>query len=433
MSIFRPDNQKRYDRAVQLSQATKIYWADYQNDTSLIVKNTEDLVENLSIILKLTNQDPNKVFPIFEGSSYWITEGRFSLPASTTKGDWAPYIKGVQILLSSYIGLKLLNAGVSEARLTIQLMALARITTARTAFRFTADEIGVAISGISRLTRLGIYAKNILPRSLGGIAIGVFIELGIDLLEDETTYERLTKAIKEQAEKRLEIYYLKLGSQKVMKTLELINGMAEIEIEKIKKNPQRKVDITEDILDPLINKLTKEMKGITKECLDGLSWQDQEKYTNDDPNLTKHLDDLSKTKKLKTIRIYSGDVVDSLQCITEDNRELPKWGGNGGEKQDITFVENEKITKITWKEATSYGIEAIAVVTHLTIITTMNTYGPFGTGQGRVNSIQREVETPKGQVVAQIIGQRTVQLDQNKNLIQNKYVECINVIGQVVE
>jgi len=45
-------------------------------------------------------------------------------------------------------------------------------------------------------------------------------------------------------------------------------------------------------------------------------------------------------ERIERVIVYSGAYVDSLQFVTDAGTYSPKWGGNGGERHEVTLIGN---------------------------------------------------------------------------------------------
>ncbi len=433
MGIFRPDNQKRYERAVQLSTEAKTYWEEQHKDAQEIQQQGEQLIKKIAQIIELKKQDPKNVFQLPESNADWIIEGNLLPCSSSSMGLAKDTLTFINRVVGFVISSILITKSVQTARLTIRTLALANLTAnigARQAFIFSAEEVAAAISGMSKLSRTWIYVKSMGKATLISAAITGFVELGIQLIEDETTHDALVKSIRELAEKRLELQFMKDVHREVRAAFTAINIKAQLDLASLKKNPSKNYDIKEEIIDGLVDLLVENLEGIEKKCLDELKKKDTESYLKDDPDLTHHLQEVTKATRLKKIVVYSGDVVDSIQCITVGEKELNKWGGSGGEKHEIDIGNDEKINEISWTETKYNGSKAVC---KLKIVTNINTYGPYGTGRATQTGWEKVVKTPTNQRVAYLIGQNEAKITTDGKLESNTtpYVEIIKVVGSL--
>jgi len=78
---------------------------------------------------------------------------------------------------------------------------------------------------------------------------------------------------------------------------------------------------------------------------------------------------------LKTLTLYSGDVLDSIQADYGTAGVMPKHGGNGGGKTVIDFATDEYIVEVSGKYGNYYGISHVA---QLIIRTNKRTLSPVG-------------------------------------------------------
>ncbi|KAK1604454.1 hypothetical protein QYE76_028127 [Lolium multiflorum] len=96
-------------------------------------------------------------------------------------------------------------------------------------------------------------------------------------------------------------------------------------------------------------------------------------------------------KRLDSVTIRSGNVIDSIALSYIDQAGNKKtdgpWGGSGGFSNTILLAPTEIVNKVF---GTTGDFNNNTVVTSLTIVTNVNTYGPFGKEKGTPFSIPKE-------------------------------------------
>jgi len=88
-------------------------------------------------------------------------------------------------------------------------------------------------------------------------------------------------------------------------------------------------------------------------------------------------------QRLESVTIGSGDVIDSLAFSYIDQvgekQTAGPWGGDGGLSKTINFEPTETVKKIM---GTTGNFGGKVVVNSLKIVTNLDTYGPYGKGNG---------------------------------------------------
>lgn len=96
-------------------------------------------------------------------------------------------------------------------------------------------------------------------------------------------------------------------------------------------------------------------------------------------------------QRLESVTIQSGDAIDSIAFSYTDQvgkkQMAGPWGGNGGLPHTILLAPTENVTKVF---GTTGEFQGDAVVTSLTFVTNVATYGPFGKPKGTPFSIPKE-------------------------------------------
>ncbi|KAE8768589.1 jacalin-related lectin 9-like [Hordeum vulgare] len=96
-------------------------------------------------------------------------------------------------------------------------------------------------------------------------------------------------------------------------------------------------------------------------------------------------------QRLESVTIQSGDAIDSIMFSYTDQAGKKQmagpWGGNDGLEQTILLAPTENVTKVF---GTTGEFQGDTVVTSLTFVTNVATYGPFGKTKGTPFSIPKE-------------------------------------------
>jgi len=95
------------------------------------------------------------------------------------------------------------------------------------------------------------------------------------------------------------------------------------------------------------------------------------------------VDVAAKPQRLLSVTIGHGDVIDSLSFSYVDeagnNQTAGPWGGKGGVSKTIKLKPTETVNKII---GTTGNFGGHVVVNSLEIVTNLDTYGPYGKGNG---------------------------------------------------
>ncbi|KIW11109.1 hypothetical protein PV08_10409 [Exophiala spinifera] len=256
--------------------------------------------------------------------------------------------------------------------------------------------------GILRLARLGRALRG--PgfgaagvRALRWARFGRFLEIGsfalipvaigLEAWIDETDYTRLVNSIEDLAPMRLDACAHKLMMKYVSDNITRLATTASVYAEEttIASN----LDIRAKLGD-LTQKLIKEFNEVGEKAKAEVeqSDKDQQAYTADDPDLSKHVLELykmSETIKITQLDVSSDFAVNGLQAQTNFKDGL-RFGGPGGTASSNTMATDETITKATWKTGTLVSDEKMKVIHSLVITTNKRTLGPFGKGGSMVTT-----------------------------------------------
>ncbi|XP_017700850.1 jacalin-related lectin 3-like [Phoenix dactylifera] len=87
---------------------------------------------------------------------------------------------------------------------------------------------------------------------------------------------------------------------------------------------------------------------------------------------------------LRDIRILAKATIDAIQITYENNGKIawtPRYGGNGGDSNDVTFEEGEFLTYICGYYGPFRDMPNM-IRSHTFVTSTNRTYGPYGEQQG---------------------------------------------------
>ncbi|KAL6650092.1 hypothetical protein ACP70R_014316 [Stipagrostis hirtigluma subsp. patula] len=94
-------------------------------------------------------------------------------------------------------------------------------------------------------------------------------------------------------------------------------------------------------------------------------------------------------RRLETITVHSGEVIDSLAFSYRDRDKLlhtaGPWGGKGGKESTISLGPSEYVTEVAGTVGPIGNLPK--VVTSLKFVTNHGSHGPFGEGKGTPFSV----------------------------------------------
>jgi Jacalin-like lectin domain len=111
---------------------------------------------------------------------------------------------------------------------------------------------------------------------------------------------------------------------------------------------------------------------------------------------------------LKGIKVRSGDLIDSIQCLWAEGGETNTGdlhGGEGGEEAEIKLEDGEYVTRIS---GVIVKLEDLKIVGSITIKTSKRTLGPYGQG---TDGEKFEIEAPKDEEICGFRGRSGAYLD----------------------
>jgi hypothetical protein len=379
MSLFRPDNPKRQERARNLKTQATTYYVQ----SKAVMKDCETqaakLFESTEAIAKLQNKNIADFFPngaiyhnaVFEGGFeyYSPTSGAvnkmpkvlyYTLTAALTAGTVTAYYRAGMVLAVMEVG----QAGAAQMRFW-RILRLGQVAGREAGF-------GAAGRYAARLSRIGTI--------LMGVDIAFqFVNFGLDLASDEEAYKELVQAIHDLAPMRLNACAQLLMSEQLEAVL--LQHATEADIDA--KNPDivAKYDI-KGKLNAISAEITKIWDEVSADALMQVKKEDdsQGAYRTDDLTLTADSTDLAPrtSPTMKKFELGSGAVVNWIRSFN-DKEDGVKFGNDGGDLTTITLDANEQIQSATWKTGLAEDGQN-KVIFALTIKTNSKTYGPFGSG-----------------------------------------------------
>ncbi|PWK98574.1 hypothetical protein C7431_103343 [Pantoea allii] len=450
MGLFRPDNELRNSRFIQLQLAIS-------NSDIEINNSSKRLVQSIDAIDKA-------ILNLSEGNNYKSSFNSIKLSENLIPSFTTPdtpignsrIIPAIKIFASAraalYAGSKTYTALQPWVQTAINNYArqLPRIQIPAGANQFR----------INYLNRLGIL--NRIPpgarelsmwqrfggiRGVGrmtavtgaGLLAGIIVTLAIESILDEVQYAKLVEAIEQAAALRYVSTYCFLR----MKAIEEIFKEAELTISIYTKNRTLPFDM-DDYVKNITTSLEERLNNTEAELQKFLTDNDNitKAYTSSDPsqdvldralsNYKKNLETLA-SGTIESISISSGWLVDSLQVNLSSRGETTRWGGQGGNAATLEIPQGI-IKSISWQRGDYQNEPCIYDLAFETLNGTMKFGNPSGHSEVTPNGERVVVNVPDGwrikDIVCSVEAGSAVSGDKPVDIANTRFVRDIYVIGE---
>ncbi|KAH7400205.1 hypothetical protein BKA64DRAFT_671355 [Cadophora sp. MPI-SDFR-AT-0126] len=378
MSIFRPDNPKRQDRAKSLQTEANTFYIQSKSLTDACETHASNLFESTKTIAQLQKKEITEFFP--EGATYHnaVFEGGFQYYPPNSGDSKMPKLLYYTLTAALSIGsaTAYYRAGSVLAVMAEGIAGAARMRVWRILRMGMAagGEAGFGAAGrfATRLSRFGTFFL--------GLDIGLqILNIGLDLYSDEKAHTALVKAIHDLAPLRLNACAHMLMARRLQESM--IQHAAEAGVYAKNAGIATQYDIKEN-LSVISAEITKIWDQVSADALKQVTDMDKnvDAYTTDDPTLTADSTDFAPRTAPKMIKLELGSetVVNWIRGFNDQGDGI-KFGNDGGNKTTITLDADEKIQSATWKTGMSEDGQN-KVIFGLTVKTDTKSYGPFGSG-----------------------------------------------------
>jgi hypothetical protein len=390
MQGFRPDNVKRNARCISLANQAQLYYTDHQKLADTCEENAKKLYTALADIAKIQKKTVAQLLNLSDQYQNVVFAAGFEYRGVESVGTTLGYADffSLSCMVSSpllYVGAQFIfayagsiSAHMVEGAGAARRMGILRLARLGRALR--SPGFGAAGVRAARWARFGRFLR---------VASFVLLPLafGVEVWASESEYKKLINSIKDLAPMRLDACAHKIMMKHLSDSITELAVTAGVYAKEtsIASNFDARAKLGE-----VTQKLITEFKGVGTKARGDVEKSDKEQqaYTTDDPDLTKHaleLYKMSRAAKITQLNVSSDFVVDGFQAQTNLQDGL-RFGGPGGSASSKTMAADETITKATWKTGTLVRDSTIKVIFNLVITTNKSTLGPFGKGGSTVNA-----------------------------------------------
>ncbi|KAI7782593.1 hypothetical protein LA080_013081 [Diaporthe eres] len=388
MGIFRPDNSKRGQRCVSLTNQAQLYYDLHQKQADSCESSSKRLFAAVNTIATAQGKTLTQALGLPGGFENAVFEGGFEYHGLESVGKTISFSQW--FILASWAASGVLLVG-------------AEGLTIYTGYLFTVMVDGAALAGTMSIRQLWAVGR---AARAGGLEIGLagrwarfarfartgsaafaVLAIGVDAWCDEQEYNDLVKAIHDLAPMRLDACAHELMMESVSKRMSELAVEAEV----YAKNP--KIVSSFNILEEfsaVTNAVIADFKEVPDRAFATVKKvdKDQDACTTDDPDLKDHVFDLNNAAPSKIIQLDISPclVVDWLQAQTNHGYGL-RFGGNGGAMISNKVEDGELITRATWNTG---AFVTKKVIFNLVIVTSKRSLGPFGIGGDEVKADEKE-------------------------------------------
>lgn len=388
MAIFRPDNSKRGQRCVSLTNQAQLYYNLHKKQADLCEESAKRLFAAVNTIATARGKSLTRLLGLPGGFENAVFDGGFEYHGLESVGKTISFAQWFLFTSLSGAGLGFAGAQLVFYRtgylLTamVEGVAVARAMSLRRllALGRAAGRGGGGLGPAGRLIRWARFARF---AEVGSLAL-IPVSVGVEIWSDEQEYDNYVKAIHDLAPLRLDTCVHELMMECVSKRI--LELAIEAEVYAKKPNMAASFDILEEF-NAVTRALIEDFKNVPNRALETLKKvdEDQQAYTTDDPDLTAHVFDLDNAAPSKIIQldISSDFAVNWLKAQTDHGDGL-RFGGVGGGVISNKVEDGEMIRRATWKTGTLASDSTKKIIFNLVIVTSENILGPFGTGIDKI-------------------------------------------------